>query len=335
VESARAPGFSSAPPKARSGPASGREAEAPNRPRVATLGDFQILKKLGGGAMGVVSLARQAGTDRLTALKVLSKALASQPDYVQRFFREASVLSRLHHPNIVEFCEVGEENGLPYFAMEFIDGFTLDSLLERRGGRLAVGDALYVVMAAARALAYAHERNVIHRDVKPSNIMVNRLGQVKITDLGLAWPLDEDLSLTTSGASIGAPHYMAPEQARNGEQPDPRCDVYGLGGVLYHLLTGTIPFQGDSVVALMLAKERGHFPSARQLNHSIPDRLDLIIDKMLAKDLRYRYPNCYEAIRDMESLGLAEGPRHFNPLHVASAAERRAEEGGTTQPDHV
>ena len=217
--------------------------------------------------------AQQRGADRPIALKVLSKALASKPEYVQRFFREASVLSRLHHPNIVEFCGAGEDKGLPYFAMEFIDGFTLASLMDRRGGRMEIRDALYVVLAAARGLGYAHERSVIHRDIKPTNIMISRLGHVKLTDLGLARPLDEDLSLTTSGASIGTPHYMAPEQAHDAAQADPRSDVYGLGGVLYHLLTGALPFQGESVVSLMLAKERGHFPRPAGSISAVPDRL--------------------------------------------------------------
>ncbi len=311
---ARGPGRSSAAGSGSQPAPNGQGGPAP------VFGDFHILKKLGSGGMGVVYLAQQQGADRRIALKVLSKTLASQREYVQRFMREAGVLSRLRHPNVVEFCGAGEANGQPYFAMEFIDGFTLEALLKRRGGRLEIADALYIALAAARGLAYAHERNVIHRDVKPTNIMVNRLGRVKITDLGLAKPVDEDLSLTASGAGVGTPQYMAPEQARNAEQADPRTDVYGLGGVLYHMLTGALPFEGDTVVALMLAKEKGHFPSARQRRREISDRLDLMIDRMLAKDVRLRYPSFAEVIRDIEGLGLAGEHLSFNPLHALDGA---------------
>src|SRR5262249_34193724 len=152
--------------------------------------------------------------------------------------------------------------------------------------------------------AYAHERGVVHRDIKPTNVMVSRLGYVKIMDMGLAKPIDEDVSLTASGAGVGTPQYMAPEQARNAKLADHRCDIYGLGGVLYQMLTGVLPFEGETAVELMLAKERGYFPSARRLNREVPDRLDLIIDRMLAKDLRRRYQTCAEAIKDIESLRL-------------------------------
>lgn len=292
-----------------------------SRPRrTITLGDFQILKKLGSGAMGAVYLAQQRSVNRLIALKVLSKGLASQQPYVQRFFREAGVLNRLDHDNIVGFHGVGEEKGLHYFAMEFIDGFTLAALQERRGGRLAVADALHVTLQVARALGYAHEHNVVHRDVKPSNVMVNRLGRIKITDLGLAKPVDEDLSLTASGAGVGTPQYMAPEQAHDGKKADHRSDIYALGGVLYQMLTGALPFQGESAVALMMAKEQGQFPSARRLNRDVPDRLDLMIDKMLAKDVRRRYQSCAEVVRDLEGLGLANAHLGFNPLHTVASA---------------
>ena len=287
------------------------------RPRRSiTLGDYQILKKLGAGAMGAVYLTRQRSANRLIALKVLSKLLVSQPAYVQRFFREAGVMNRLDHPNIVGFHGVGEEKGLHYFAMEFIDGFTLSALLQRRGGRLAVGDALHVTLQVARALGYAHERGVVHRDVKPSNVMVSRLGHVKITDMGLAKPVDEDLSLTASGTGVGTPQYMAPEQAQNAKHADHRSDIYALGGVFYQMLTSALPFQGESAIGLMMAKEQGQFPSARRLNRDVPDRLDLMIDRMLARDVRRRYQSCAEVIHDLESLGLAHAHLGFNPLHT-------------------
>lgn len=287
--------------------------------RSLTLGDFRIIKKLGAGGMGAVYLADQLSLRRRVALKVLSRQLASQPAYVQRFFREASVLASLDHPNIVRFHGVGEERGFHYFAMEFLDGFNMPALLERRGGRLGVGDALHVVLQCAAALRYAHEHQIVHRDVKPENIMITRLGHLKITDLGLAKPMDEDLSLTDSGTGVGTPRYMAPEQGRDAKHADHRCDIYALGGVLYYLLTGRPPFLEDSAIDLLLAKEQGFFPSARHLNDEVPPRLDLMIGKMLARDVKHRYQSCAELVRDLESLHLANEHLSFNPLWVENA----------------
>ncbi len=291
--------------------------------RSLTLGDFQILKKVGAGAMGAVYLACQRSKNRAVALKVLSRHLAVQPRFVQRFFREALVLGSLNHPNIVAFYGSGQEKDFPYFAMEYVDGFSTTMLEKHCGGRLPVPDALHIVVHCAEALAYAHEHNIVHRDIKPENIMITRVGQVKIADLGLAKPLHEDQDLTESGAGLGTPKYMAPEQARNAKRADQRCDIYALGGVLYHYLTGTVPFQGESAMELLLAKEKGLFPSARRRNQEVPPRLDLLIDKMLARDVKYRYQNCQDLLRDLHSLGITHQDLSFDLPNVmqGSAAE--------------
>src|SRR5262249_24103359 len=153
-------------------------------------------------------------------------------------------------------------------------------------------------------------------DVKPKNILVTELGYVKITDLGLAKPLDEDLSLTDSGTGIGTPMYMAPEQVINGKRADARADIYALGGVLYEFLTGRPPFRGETAREMLGAKERGQFTPARRLNPGLPDRLDLVLDRMLAADLRYRYPSCAELIADLRRIGLAREHLGFNVLRV-------------------
>ncbi len=280
-----------------------------------TLGDFQILRKLGTGAMGAVYLARQRSQQRLVALKVLSRALSERRTYVQRFDREAEVMARLDHPHIVKLYGIGEEQGLHYLAMEYVDGWTLTTLLDRRGGHLGVADALHLILRCADALSHAHGLGIIHRDIKPSNIMVSQLGQVKLADLGLARPVETDLSLTESGLGLGTPHYMAPEQARSAKRADPRSDIYSLGSVFYRMLTGALPFEEDSAVELLLAKEQGIFPTARRRNSDVPPRLDLMVDKMLAADPRYRYQNCAELTRDLEGLGLARTNLSFNPLH--------------------
>lgn len=287
------------------------------------LPDFRIIRKLGAGGMGTVYLARQISKDRLVALKVLSESLARKQNLVARFHREETVLASLDHPGIVRFFGAGKSDDVPFFAMEYIDGYSAAMLLARLG-RFRVGDALFIVLRCAAALQFAHERRIIHRDVKPENIMITRLGHVKLTDMGLAKSLPEDLSLTDSGTSIGTPRYMAPEQIRNAKKADQRSDIYALGGVLYHFLTGQAPFQGTCTMDLLLAKERGMFSSARQQNSEVPPRLDLVLDKMLAKDPRYRYQTCELLIEDLDRLGLANENLKLNPLHVAAAVSAEA-----------
>jgi serine/threonine protein kinase len=180
------------------------------------------------------------------------------------------------------------------------------------------GDALYIVLRCAAALHCAHEQHqVIHRDVKLTNVLLNNLGYVKLTDLGLAKALTEDLSLTESGTGVGTPDYMAPEQMRNAKHADHRSDLYSLGVVVYRLLTGNLPFQAESTGEMLLAKEAGRFPSARRQNAEVPPRLDLILDRMLARDMCYRYQTYGELIRDLESLGVANPHLGFNLLRLA------------------
>jgi len=285
-----------------------------------TFGDFQILSKLGAGGMGAVYLAHQRSQNRRVAVKMLASHLADNLTYVHRFYREAMVLSQLQHPNIVRFHGVGEEKGIPFFAMEYINGLNCARLMSKVG-RLSVADALYIVLRCAEALGHGHSHNIIHRDVKPGNILITRARIVKITDLGLAKPMDEDLTVTETGISMGTPRYMAPEQAINAKNADHRSDIYALGTVLYHFLVGDVPFRGETSGEVQKAKEHGTFTPARRLNADIPARLDLLIDKMLAKDPRYRYQNCKDLVRDIESLGLAGKRLSFDMDRLQDDAE--------------
>ena len=200
--------------------------------------------------------------------------------------------------------------------MEFIEGFNIATLVKQRG-KLSVGDALYIISQSAEAMGYAFAQKIVHRDIKPENIMITRLGHVKITDLGLAKPLDEtDLDLTDSGTGLGSPKYMAPEQSRNAKQADHRSDIYALGGVLYFLLTAEEPFKGASAMELLLAKERKGFPPARRLNNEVPARLDLLIDKMLAKEPKYRYQSYADLIHDLQNLDLTNAKLSFDPSQL-------------------
>jgi serine/threonine-protein kinase len=293
--------------------------------KLNALGDFRLLKKLGKGGMGTVYLAHQVSLDRPAAVKVLSKELAAKPAFVHRFLREARVMARLDHPNIVRCFEVKEEHGYHYLAMEYVDGGSIDGWL-RKLGKFSTGDALHIALRTADALLHAHELGLIHRDIKPDNILLNSKGVLKVADLGLAKGTDDDQSMTRTGTGAGTPVFMAPEQARDVKHVDGRSDIYALGCMLYVFVTGVAPFKGETLVELIEAKEREKHPPARQLNPEVPDRLDLIIDKMLAKKPARRYQSCAEIIAELEALGLAndhlsflDAPGTVRPARVAAA----------------
>ena len=293
------------------GVATGRYPTEPKPPPV--LGDFRLVHKLGEGAMGSVYRAQQISVSNEVALKVLFPHMARNPKFVERFYREALSTGRLDHPNIVRGFAVGEDEGWHYFAMEFVDGRSLQKWLALLG-KFSVGDAVHIALACADALRYAHELDLVHRDIKPDNIMVTRSGEVKITDFGAVKLLSEDLDMTQTGHGIGTPCYMPLEQARNAKEADGRSDIYALGCVLYCLLTGRPPFMGETLVDLIQTKDAGRFTPARRINPEVPERLDLIIDKMVARVLRYRYQSCAEVIRDLNSLRVTNSSLSFIPV---------------------
>jgi len=286
-----------------------------------TLGDFRILKRLGEGAMGAVYRARQVSFDRDVALKVLFPHVAKIPKLVQRLYNEGRAMFELDHPNIIQAYGIDEAQGYHYVAMEFVDGHSLQKWMNRLG-KLDLGDALHIVLACARALEYSHGRGLIHRDIKPDNILISRKGEVKVADLGMAKQMDSDLGLTQTGHAVGTPWYMPLEQARNAKETDGRCDIYALGCMLYYLVTGRLPFNGQTIVEVIEAKEKGVFESARKYNSEIPEKLDLIIAKMAAKKPEHRYQTCTDVIRDLESLGLASPALGFlNPKRKVAASK--------------
>jgi serine/threonine protein kinase len=271
--------------------------------KTVVLGDFRLIKKIGEGAMGIVYKAQQLSLDRIVAVKVLFKHVAKRTKAVERFYREAAVMKRLIHPNIVRGIEVDCDQGWHYFAMEYVDGHNLQKWLTRLG-RLSVGDALHITLACARALEHAHGLGLVHRDIKPDNILLTRSGQVKVADLGMVKVIEEETDLTQTGHGVGTPCYMPLEQAKNGKDADGRSDIYALGCVLYAMLTGEPPFRGETIVELIQAKDAGTFKPARRFNRDVPERLDLILHKMIAKHPRDRYQNCAEMIRDLSNLGM-------------------------------
>ncbi len=212
--------------------------------------------------------------------------------------------------------------------MEFIDGASMQNWLEKLG-KLSIRDALHVALATAHALQHAHEQDMIHRDIKPDNILVTNKGVVKVADMGLAKVLTDDLSLSRTGTGAGTPHYMAPEQARDAKHVDNRCDIYALGCMLYCFLGGKPPFSAETYMELILAKEKGKYPPIRRLNPEVPERLELMIDKAIANKPEVRYKTCAEFIKDLESLNLANEVLSFIP--GAAPPARVIVGGGTTK----
>lgn len=299
-------------------------------------GDFKIIRKLGQGGMGEVFLAHQISLDRNVALKTLAKHIAQNPNFVERFYREARTMAKLDHPNIVRGYAVSEAEGIHHVAMELIDGKSMQYWLDHQK-RLSVGDALHVAIRVADALQHAHDIKLIHRDIKPDNILVTNRGVVKVSDLGLAKNTEDDMSMTQSGTGLGTPYYMPPEQARNAKHVDSRSDIYALGSTLYHFLTGAYPFKADSALELIMLKEKGSFPPVRKLNPEVPDRLSLVIEKSMQKDPKHRYQTCNELIRDLEAIGLANEVLSFitDAAPAAALSKTRAPTsvgGSTTAP---
>jgi len=285
---------------------SGPSGEGAPRPR--RIGGFELLATLGKGGMGTVYKARQVSMDRVVALKVLPPNLAKNQAFVERFLREARSAAKLNHPNIVQGIDVGEADGLYYFAMEFVDGQSLKDLLKREG-RLDEKRALSITGAVARALDHAHKHGIVHRDIKPDNIMISRDGVVKLADLGLARSFLPDSSLpkdsslreaappppasvyrdtvtldgTALGTPLGTPHYMAPEQARGDADIDTRADIYALGATLFHGVTGQLPYTAPNAGALMAKHITEPVPNPKDRNPALSRPICDLIQHMRAK----------------------------------------------------
>jgi eukaryotic-like serine/threonine-protein kinase len=275
-------------------------------PEPRTMGAYRILRRLGEGGMGSVYLGYREGEERQVAIKVLSDQLSSNQAYVDRFYREARSAALLNHPNIVRGLEVGQDRATSkhYLVLEYVDGPSVHQLLEEQG-RLPVGDAVRIALDIARALEHAQSRNIVHRDIKPDNILLTRSGVAKLADLGLAKRTDETSHLTATRQGFGTPYYMPYEQAMNARRADGRSDIYALGGTLYHLLTGQVPFPGNNHLDVMDRKNHGVYPPASELNPEVPKVLDRILGYMLAKEPRDRYQTASELIVDLDRSGLA------------------------------
>jgi len=262
--------------------------------------EYEILDRVGAGAMGTVFKARHKRLNRIVALKVLKPSLARDARYVDRLKREARIVASLNHPNIVAGFDLGQEGGYHYFVMEFVEGKSLRQLLGE-WGMFAEQYALAVARQVAVALDHAWQRGVIHRDIKPGNILIDEAGNVKLTDMGLAKG-PADLTLTRDGATVGTPQYISPEQARNPHDVDVRTDLYSLGATLYHMVTGVPPFRGDTMAELITNVLHELPVSPKAINSALSDGMSLVIRKLLAKDLTVRYQAPRDLLDDLDRL---------------------------------
>jgi serine/threonine-protein kinase len=266
----------------------------------ATLGDYELQEELGRGGMGIVFRAVQKSLGREVAVKIMLRGASASATDRQRFAAEAQAAARLNHPGIVPVYEVAEADGCPYFSMQYVRGQTLAQRLAQ--GPLSSREAAQILLSVARAIDYAHQRGVLHRDLKPSNILLDEQGQPHVTDFGLAKQLDSDLSLTRSGAVLGTPAYMAPEQAAGQkEQLGPATDVYALGVILYHMLTGRPPFQAAHPAQMVLMVLEQDPPPPRMLQPQIDRDLEMICLRCLQKPIDLRYPTAGALADDLQA----------------------------------
>lgn len=276
-------------------------------------GEYRILDRIGEGGMGIVLKAEHQMMGRVVAVKVLAAGAMRSPNVVQRFYRELKTAARLNHPNIVGAYDAGQFKGNHYLVMEYVEGQSLAEVVHRRGP-LALGEALGYLIQAARGLQYAHEQGVVHRDIKPSNLLVDRQGAVKVLDMGLARLMDTKdsshvESLTRTGLVMGTCDYMAPEQAVDSHRADHRADIYSLGCTMYRLLTGTVPYPADNLMAVLLAHREARVPSLRHIRPDLPARIDAVLRRMLAKRPGDRYQSMTEVIVALQEVLRQPRPR--------------------------
>ena len=267
--------------------------------QASTITGYELIAKLGSGGMSTVYRARKESLGKIVALKILSPMLARNQDYIARFFREARAAAQLNHPNIVAGYDVGECNGYYYFAMEYVPGETLKQILKNEG-KLAAERALNITAQVAEALRHAREKGLMHRDVKPGNIIITSAGLVKLADLGLAKAFHTDSSVTQEGRTIGTPDYASPEQARGELDVDIRTDIYSLGATLFHMITGRVPFTGSTPAAIFARHITEELPPLHVLRQEMPEPLARLIRKMMAKDRNRRQADPAELIGDIQ-----------------------------------
>src|SRR5947209_6674274 len=269
-------------------------------------GRYRLEARIGSGGMSTVYRALDGTLQRQVAIKLMNREVATDSDQLERFRREARAVAQLSHPHVVGVIDAGEDQGRPYTVLEYIEGETLKERI-RRMGRLPITEAVAYAIEIARALGAAHARHIVHRDVKPQNVLIDEEGSAKVTDFGIARTLDEE-GLTADGRVLGTTDYVSPEQAL-GQPVTGQSDLYSLGIVLYEMLTGEVPFKGESQVAVAMKHVREMLPDVQRLRPEISAALAAVIETATAKRQEDRYANDTELIADLEDVLAIETAR--------------------------
>jgi eukaryotic-like serine/threonine-protein kinase len=283
---------------------------------------YELEELIGTGGMSSVFRAHDTLLDRKVALKILHEQYSDDAEYVERFRREARAVAALSHPNIVTVIDRGDHDGRQFIVFEHVDGENLKRLIER-SGPLPVDQALHLAVQVARGLAFAHREGLVHRDVKPQNVLLNGDGRAKVTDFGIARSLHVQRGMTQTGTVLGTSDYIAPEQAQ-GQRVDEQSDVYSLGVVCYELLTREVPFPGENFVAVAMRHINEEPPSVRAVRPDVPPRVDAAVRRAMAKDPDDRFPTMSDFCRELEAcLEELQGTRVLTPVRPAGRRRRR------------
>ncbi|MBL8875544.1 MAG: serine/threonine protein kinase [Phycisphaerae bacterium] len=263
---------------------------------------YKFLGKLGAGAMATVHKAKQLSLDRVVAIKILPRKFSSNPQFIERFYAEGRAAAALNHPNIVQAYDVGKSGEFHYFVMEFVDGRTVfDDIVKHK--RYPEGEAIDVIIQIAEALQHAHEKGLIHRDVKPKNIMITKEGVAKLADMGLARAMnDKEMAEAEAGKAFGTPYYISPEQIRGEVNITAAADIYSLGATLYHMVAGTVPFDGKNPSAVMHKHLKSELVPPDHVNPKLSAGISEVIEMMMAKDARARYKSCKDLLIDLRAV---------------------------------
>jgi serine/threonine-protein kinase len=302
---------------------------------------YQMMQRLGKGSMGMVFKAKQLSVDRVVAIKILLDPLAQNKEFIKRFEREAMIAAKLSHNNVVNAIDAGVVDGHYYFVMEFVEGPTIKDFLDQNKV-FEEKEALRIALAIAEALKHANERGLIHRDIKPENVILMKDGTVKLADLGLARLTDDEKwGLSEAGMAIGTPYYISPEQVRGQTNIDIRADIYSLGATLYHMVTGKVPYGGETPSEVM----RKHVDPKvlivppDHLNTNISGGLGMVIETMLAKNREHRYTTPDDLILDLKCLQRGESPmiagQKTESLEALAHGEAEAENHGASEEELV
>src|ERR687893_1184521 len=282
-------------------------------------GRYRLDAQVGAGGMSTVYRAFDTVLERRVAIKLMHREIAADSDQLERFRREARAVAQLNHPHIVGVIDAGEDEGRPYIVFEYVEGETLKERI-RRMGRLPMDEAIAYAIEIARALGCAHSRHIVHRDVKPQNVLIDAEGSAKVTDFGIARTLDQD-GLTADGRVLGTTDYVSPEQAL-GHDVNGQSDIYSLGVVLYEMLVGDVPFHGENQVSVAMKHVREDHPDVQVMRPEVSARLAAVLDRMTDKDLAHPHPDAASLEADLQDALAAEASRTGTSTGEATAVLR-------------